>query len=191
MAEGGASDWSAKLVRDDLGGSAAFGALAYAGFSLGMAGGRLITDRLYSRWGSTGLLRRSGAFAALTLGACLAVGTSVSAIAGFGAFGLGLAGVVPTLFRAGGSQPGVSTGPALAVVSSLGYFGLLVGPPIIGGLAQLTSLRLACVVLVVAGMLVVALAPYASPSRAEAADDPIEQNEQRSDEEIRNLSIEN
>jgi Major Facilitator Superfamily len=190
LAEGGASDWSAKLVRDDLGGSAALGALAYAAFSLGMAGGRLIADRLFSRWGSTGLLRRSGAFAALTLGACLAVGTSASAIAGFGGFGLGLAGVVPTLFRAGGSQPGVSTGPGLAVVSSLGYLGLLVGPPIIGGLAQLTSLRLACVLLVLAGMLVVALAPYAAPSR-EAASDPSEQNEQRPDDEVRSLPLEN
>jgi MFS family permease len=174
LAEGGASDWSAKLVRDELGGSAALGALAYAAFSVGMAGGRLIADRLYSRWGSAGLLRRSGAFAALTLSVGLALGTSASAIAGFGALGLGLAGVVPTLFRAGGSQPGVSTGPALAVVSSLGYFGLLVGPPIIGGFAQLTSLRLACVLLVLAGMLVVALAPYAAPSRADAAGDAVE-----------------
>jgi hypothetical protein len=191
LAEGGASDWSAKLVHDDLGGSAASGALAYAAFSVGMAGGRLIADRLYSRWGSTGLLRRSGAFAALTLGVGLALGTSASAIAGFGLFGLGLAGIVPTLFRAGGSQPGVSTGPGLAVVSSLGYFGLLVGPPIIGGLAQLTSLRLACVLLGLAGMLVVALAPSAAPSRAETAGDPIDQNEQRQDEEIHTLSIEN
>jgi MFS family permease len=191
LAEGGSSDWSAKLVRDDLGGSAALGAIAYAAFSLGMAAGRLVSDRLYSRWGSAGLLRRSGAFAALTLGVGLAIGTPASAVAGFGAFGLGLAGIVPTLFRAGGSQPGVSTGPGLAVVSSLGYFGLLVGPPIIGGLAQVTSLRLACVLLVLAGTLVVALAPYAAPSRAEIADDPIEQNEQRPDEEIRNLPIEN
>lgn len=191
LAEGGASDWSAKLVRDGLGGSAAVGAIAYAAFSVGMAAGRLVSDRLYSRWGSAGLLRRSGALAALTLGGGLAIGTPASAVAGFGAFGLGLAGVIPTLFRAGGSQPGVSTGPGLAVVSSLGYFGLLAGPPAVGGLAQLTSLRLACVLLVLAGMLVVALAPSAAPSRTDAAGDAVEQNEQRPGEEVRTLSLEN
>ncbi|MDQ6606389.1 MAG: MFS transporter, partial [Actinomycetota bacterium] len=136
MAEGGASDWSAKLVRDDLAGSAALGAIAYAGFSIAMGAGRLITDRLWARWGSVALLRRSGALAGLGFAAGLLPGTAPAAIAGFAALGLGLAGVVPTLFRAGADEPGVSTGPALAVVSSLGYLGFLAGPPLIGGVAQ-------------------------------------------------------
>jgi MFS family permease len=161
MAEGGASDWSAKLVRDDLAGSAALGAIAYAVFSIAMGTGRLITDRLWSRWGSTGLLRRCGALAGLGFAAGLLPGTPLSAVLGFAALGLGLAGVVPTLFRAGADQPGVSTGPALAVVSSLGYLGFLAGPPLIGGVAQLTSLRLACGLLALAGLVVVVLAPTA------------------------------
>jgi MFS family permease len=159
MAEGGASDWSAKLVRDDLAGTAALGAVAYAVFSVGMGSGRLLADRLWTRWGAAGLLRRSGALAALGFAAGLAAGTVPGAIAGFAALGLGLAGVVPTVFRAGADHPGVSTGPALAVVSSLGYLGFLAGPPIIGGIAQLTSLRVACGVLVLAGLVVLLLAP--------------------------------
>jgi hypothetical protein len=161
MAEGGASDWSAKLVRDDLAGSAALGAIAYAVFSIGMGSGRLVADRLWARWGSTGLLRRCGALAGLGFAAGLAPASAPIAIAGFAALGLGLAGVVPTLFRAGADEPGVSTGPALAVVSSLGYIGFLAGPPLIGGVAQLTSLRLACGLLALAGLLVFALAPSA------------------------------
>ncbi len=161
MAEGGASDWSAKLVRDDLAGSAALGAIAYAVFSIAMGTGRLIADRLWARWGSAGLLRRCGALAGLGLAAGLAPGTAPMAIAGFAALGLGLAGVVPTLFRAGAGEPGVATGPALAVVSSLGYLGFLAGPPLIGGVAQLTSLRLACGLMTLAGLLVVLLAPNA------------------------------
>jgi MFS family permease len=161
MAEGGASDWSAKLVRDDLAGTAALGAIAYAVFSIGMGAGRLLTDRLWVRWGAAGLLRRSGALAALGFAAGLGAGTVPSAIAGFTALGLGLAGVVPTLFRAGADHPGVSTGPALAAVSSLGYLGFLAGPPIVGGIAQLTSLRLACGVIVLAGLVVLLLAPVA------------------------------
>jgi MFS family permease len=161
LAEGGASDWSAKLVRDDLAGTAALGAIAYAVFSIAMGAGRLLTDRLWARWGAGGLLRRSGALAALGFAAGLAAGTAPSAIAGFVALGLGLAGVIPTLFRAGADHPGVSTGPALAAVSSLGYLGFLAGPPAIGAIAQLTSLRLACGVLVLAGFVVLMLAPVA------------------------------
>jgi hypothetical protein len=166
VAEGGASDWSAKLVRDDLAGTAALGAVAYAVFSVAMGGGRLLADRLWARWGPDGLLRRSGALAALGFAVGLGVGTVGSAVAGFAALGLGLAGVIPTLFRAGADHPGVPTGPALAAVSSLGYLGFLAGPPIIGGLAQLTSLRLACGVLVLAGVIVVVLAPLAGPRPA-------------------------
>jgi hypothetical protein len=164
MAEGGASDWSAKLIRDELAGSAAFGAVTYAAFSIAMASGRLVADPLWKRWGSVGLLRRSGALAAVGFAAGLAIGTVGSALVGFAALGLGLAGVVPTLFRAGADQPGVPTGPALAAVSSLGYLGFMAGPPLIGGVAQLTSLRLACSLLVLAGALVMLLAPSAAPA---------------------------
>jgi predicted MFS family arabinose efflux permease len=163
MAEGGASDWSAKLVRDSLAGSAALGAIAYAVFSIGMGCGRLIADRLWARWGATGLLRRCGLLAAVGFAGGLLAGTAPAAIAGFAALGLGLAGVVPTLFRAGADEPGVPTGPALAAVSSLGYLGFLAGPPLIGGVAQLTSLRLACGLLVAAGLLVFVLASSAEP----------------------------
>jgi predicted MFS family arabinose efflux permease len=163
MAEGGASDWSAKLVRDELAGSAALGAIAYAVFSVAMGTGRLIADRLWTRWGSAGLLRRCGALAAFGFAAGLAWGTAPAAIAGFAALGLGLAGVVPTLFRAAADEPGVSTGPALAAVSSLGYLGFLAGPPLIGGVAQLTSLRLASGLLVLAGLIVMLLASHATP----------------------------
>jgi predicted MFS family arabinose efflux permease len=170
VAEGGSSDWSAKLVHDDLAGSAALGAIAYAVFSVAMGSGRLIADRLWTRWGSVGLLRRCGALAAVGFAAGLAVGTAPAAVAGFAALGLGLAGVVPTLFRAGADQPGVSTGPALSAVTSLGYLGFLAGPPLIGGIAQLTSLRMACTVLALAGVLVVLLAGVAAvPGRGEAA----------------------
>ena len=162
MAEGGAADWSAKLVRDDLASSAALGAITYAVFSVAMGTGRLMADRLWTRWGSVGLLRRCGALAALGFGAGLALGTAPAAIAGFAALGLGLAGVVPTLFRAGADQPGVSTGPALAAVTSLGYLGFLGGPPLIGGVAQVTSLPLACGIMVLAGLLVVLLARAAA-----------------------------
>jgi predicted MFS family arabinose efflux permease len=163
MAEGGASDWSAKLVADDLGGSAALGAIAYAVFAAGMGCGRLVADRLWARWGAVGLLRRSGALAGVGFAAGLATGTAPLAIVGFLALGLGLSGVAPTLFRAGADQPGVPTGPGLAAVSSLGYLGFLAGPPLVGAVAQASSLRAAATLLALAGLLVLLMAPVAAP----------------------------
>ena len=179
MAEGGASEWSAKLVRDDLAGTAALGAIADAVFSVGMGAGRLLADRLWARWGAGGLLRRSGVLAALGFAAGLGVGTVPSAIAAFAALGVGLAGVIPTLFRAGADHPGVSTGPALAAVSSLGYLGFLAGPPVIGAVAQFTSLRMACGVLVLAGVIVLLLAPVADGQPGAPAPEVLNTSERR------------
>lgn len=169
LAEGAASDWSAKLVHDDLAGSAALGAIAYAVFSVTMGTGRLTTDRLWARWGSARLLRRSGTVAGVGFALGLAAGDAPAAIAGFALLGLGLSGVVPTLFRSAAAERNVATGPALAAVSSLGYLGFLAGPPIIGGIAQITSLRLACGLLVLASLVVVALAGSADSEPAASA----------------------
>lgn len=172
LAEGGAQDWSAKLVDDELAGSAALGAVAFAVFAAGMGIGRLLADALWARWGAVGLLRRSSALAAIGFAVALAIGTPIAAILGFGTLGLGLSGVAPTLFRSAADEPGVPTGPALAATSSLGYLGFLAGPALIGGLAEATSLRAAALALVAAATLVFALAGTASPARVRATAAP-------------------
>jgi hypothetical protein len=55
--------------------------------------------------------------------------------------GLGLAAVVPTLFRAAGSQPGIPASMGIAAVSTMGYAGGLIGPPVIGTVAGVATLR--------------------------------------------------
>ena len=170
LAEGGAADWSAKLVRDDLAGTAALGAVAYAAFSLAMGTGRLLSDQVWTRWGPVKLLKRFSLLASAGFATALAIGTAPAAIAGFAALGLGLSGVVPTLFRSAARQPGVATGPALAAVSTLGYTGFLAGPPLVGGLAQLTSLRLACGLFVLSGLLVLRLASSARSPAGKTAE---------------------
>lgn len=172
LAEGAAMDWSAKLVRDELDSTAALGAIAYAVFSGGMAVGRLLADGLWRRWGAVGLLRRSGALAAVGFAIGLSIGTPASAILGFLALGLGLSGVAPTLFRSAADEPGVPTGPALAATSSLGYLGFLAGPAIIGGLAEAASLYAAAFALVASATLVFALAGTARPSTPRTIPEP-------------------
>lgn len=165
LTEGAAADWSAKLVSEPLHASEAMGALAYATFSLAMGGGRLMADRLWERWGARGLVRRAGTFAAVGFGAGLAAGSAPSALAGFAALGLGLSGIVPTLFRTAAATPGIPTGTALAAVSSLGYLGFVAGPPLIGGVAELTGLQAATGLLALAAAIVVVLAPAPMPER--------------------------
>jgi hypothetical protein len=78
---------------------------------------------------------------------------AVPAIVGFTMLGLGLGAIVPICLRAGGSQPGIPSGFGIAAVSTMGYAGLLTGPPIIGTVAGVVGLRAALAMVV--GLLVV------------------------------------
>ena len=143
LAEGAAGDWSAVYVEDALGAPASQAALAFAAFSAAMTLGRLVGDRLVAALGSVRLLRRSGLLAGLGLGAALVLAMPAAAIVGFGLLGAGLSVVIPAVFRSAAATPGAAPGPSLALVSTLGYLGFLAGPPLVGGLAELTSLPVA------------------------------------------------
>jgi hypothetical protein len=83
----------------------------------------------------------------------LLLNLAVPAIVGFTMLGLGLGAIVPICLRAGGSQPGIPSGFGIAAVSTMGYAGLLTGPPIIGTVAGAVGLRAALAMVV--GLLVV------------------------------------
>jgi hypothetical protein len=104
------------------------------------------------------LLQASGALAAAGLGGGLLIGTPTVAIVGFGLVGLGIANMIPVLFSAAGRIPGVQAGTALAAVASTGYFGFLAGPPLIGFVAEATSLPAALGIVSVCCMLIVVCA---------------------------------
>ena len=75
--------------------------------------------------------------------------------------GAGLGVVVPVLFRAAGTTPGVSAGAGVAAVSTLGWFGFLAGPPSIGLAAHVVGLRAALGLVVVAALVLASLARLA------------------------------
>jgi len=166
LSEGAAIDWSALYVNDALGASAATGALVLAVFQLAMTTGRLVGDRVTVALGPVLVVRGGGLVAAAGLGVTLLVGHPVAAFLGFACLGIGLAVVFPVALRAATQQPGISAGPALAGVSTMGYFGFLVGPPLIGGLASATSLPTALWLVVSLTLLQAALAGAARTGRA-------------------------
>lgn len=154
--EGAMADWSAVYLRDVTGAGPGLAAAGFATFSLAMAVGRSVGDRLTIRLGPMRLVRASGAVSALGLALALAVGEPWAAVVGFGAVGAGLSIVFPAVLTAAGRLPGSAAGAAIAAVSMFGYSGFLVGPPIIGFVAEALTLR-AGLAIVVATSAVIAL----------------------------------
>ena len=130
--------------------------------------GRLFGDRLVDRFGPQAVVRFGGALAAVGFGLGLVVAQPVAAIIGFACLGAGMSGVVPIIFRASGHVPGMAAGVGLAAASSMGYLGFLVGPPTIGGLAELTGLPTALILLVALAGTVALLAPTTRYARSSA-----------------------
>lgn len=142
LAEGSIGDWVAVLLNTEMGTGQGTAALGLTAFSLTMGVGRLVSDRLTHALGPRRLVRGGGLLAAASLATALAVGDPAVAIGCFALMGVGLAALFPITVRAAGQSQDVA-GPAVAVVSGLGYFGFVAGPPTIGFLAEVTSLRAA------------------------------------------------
>lgn len=170
LAEGAANDWSAVYLHSSLGAPVGLAAIGYTVFSATMAAGRLAGDRLADRVGPARLVRLSSGVAAVSFGAALLVGQVWSGLAGFALLGAGLSFVVPLVFSAaaGLGRPG----PNLAMVTSCGYLGVLAGPAIIGGLAELVGLPAALGTVVVLCGMIAALAPVVLPRTSPSAAGP-------------------
>jgi predicted MFS family arabinose efflux permease len=164
LAEGSVADWSAVYLHESIGSSEAVAAAGLAGFSLTMAIGRLAGDRLTMVFGSSALAGGGALLAAVGLGAGLAAQEPAATIAGFMAMGAGLAATFPIVVTAAANRPEAASGAALAAVTTTGYSGFMVGPPVIGLVAELTSLRAALLLPVALCLVAAALAPAVSRS---------------------------
>lgn len=159
LGEGAMADWSAVFLRRSLGTSEGLAAAGYAAFSLAMAAGRFAGDGVIARLGPVRTSRVGGALGVAGMALALGVAQPWAVLAGFAAVGLGFAAVVPIAFSAAGSVPGVSPGAGISTVSTVGYLGFLVGPPIIGLVAEASSLRAALGIVAGLSATIIALAP--------------------------------
>lgn len=149
-AEGVMYDWSVLYLKQELGLPQAQAGLGFAVFSAAMALARFGGDALRARLPEPTLLRGGATLAGLAMAALLLIGHPWVALAGYALVGIGLALIVPILYNAATRVPGVSRAAAIASVSSIGYSGFLVGPPLIGSVAQAVSLTAAMSLVVVA-----------------------------------------
>jgi fucose permease len=161
-AEGVMYDWSVLYLKQELGMEQSRAALGYAVFAAAMATARFGGDALRARWAERRIVAIGAALAAVAMAVLLVAAMPPVALAGYVVVGVGVALVVPILFNAATRVPGVSRAAAIASVSSIGYAGFMVGPPLIGAIAKATTLTHAMAVVAFAAA-VLALGARAIP----------------------------
>lgn len=158
LCEGCMFDWSGvyfqRVVRPD----ATMVTSGYVACMCTMALGRFISDYFTHRLGAARMLQISSALITAGLLTAVALPYLVPAIVGFLLVGFGIASVTPLAYSAAGQARTVSPGVALALVSTIGYFGFLLGPPLIGLLGEVFNLRISFALVAVIGAAVGILA---------------------------------
>ncbi|MFD5898536.1 MFS transporter [Streptomyces sp. NPDC060366] len=164
--EGALADWGALHLAQDLDAGAGLAAAGYSLFALAMTVGRLSGTALLERLGQTRTLVAGGAVAALGMLLGALAPTTWLALLGFAVTGLGLANIFPVAVARAGALAGPS---GVAAASTLGYGGMLLGPPAIGFLADWFSLPVA---LTTVALLAAAAALIAYSARNVSAPEP-------------------
>ncbi|MBO0829528.1 MAG: MFS transporter [Streptosporangiales bacterium] len=151
ICEGAASDWLTLLFHDGRGASPGAAAAAFTTYTAAMAAGRFLGTNTIAALGRTRALRLTGLVAAVGIACALVVPTYAGGLVGTALWGLGISIVFPAAMSSAGDA-GRRPADAIAAVSTVGYGGFLIGPPLIGFLARAFELRNALwVVAVLAG----------------------------------------
>jgi MFS family permease len=143
LCEGAAADWSGNYLRTVVGTGSGVAALSYAAYTLTMVVTRFGAIRLHSRLPSRRLLPALALLAAVGMSIMLAAVSPLLSVIGFASLGAGVALLVPTAFSTAYSAGGA--GSAIAIVAATGWLGYLLGPPLIGYLADRIGLSAALV----------------------------------------------
>ena len=165
LVEDAGSTWAAVYLSGSLGAPATIAAAGFVALVGAQFVGRLVGDRLVDRFGQRAVARTGGALVALGTGLALAIPSVPGTIAGFAAAGFGVATLVPAAMQQADELPGLRAGTGLTLVSWLMRLGFLLSPPIVGLVADATSLRTGLLVLPLAGVVVVLLAGVLAPRR--------------------------
>ncbi|WP_435737564.1 MFS transporter [Cellulosimicrobium sp. PMB13] len=168
LVEDAGSTWAAVYLSGSLGAPATLAAAGFVALVGAQFVGRLVGDRLVDRFGQRAVARTGGALVAVGTGLALAFPSVPGTIAGFAAAGFGVATLVPAAMQQADELPGLRAGTGLTLVSWLMRLGFLLSPPVVGLVADATSLRAGLLVLPVTGVVVVLLAGVLAPRRVPA-----------------------
>jgi MFS family permease len=163
--EDAGSSWATLYLNDSLGAPGAIAVFGYIAMVGSQFVGRMIGDRLVDRFGERWVARIGGLITAAGMGAALAFPSVPGTIAGFAAAGLGVSTLIPAAMHAADQLPGLRAGTGLMVVAWLLRVGSVSSPPVVGLIADATSLRIGLLVVPVAGVAAMLLAAALSPRR--------------------------
>ena len=139
--EGTMFDWSGVYFSEIVKAPEKWTTLGYAAFMITMAGGRFVGDYFIERFGKKHILQISGVMMGTGLLISVFFPTIIICTLAFMLVGLGVACTVPTVYSVAGQHKTINPGVALAMVSSISFLGFLMGPPLIGYIAELFDLR--------------------------------------------------
>ncbi len=139
--EGVMFDWSGVYFKEIVKAPGALVILGYTSFMIMMASGRFIGDKLVHKFGSKKVLQFSGFTISIGLFLAVLFPYIIPCTLSFMLVGIGVSSVIPTVYSTAGKNTKVPTSVALTTVSSVSFLGFLIGPPIIGYVAELTSLK--------------------------------------------------
>ena len=157
ICEGAMFDWSVIYFRKVVHAQNAWMGAGYTAFMCTMALGRFTADWFTGHYGLKRTLQISGSLTAMGLLVAVIFPYLTSSMLGFMLVGAGVSSVVPIIYSSAGKTKGVPTGVALTAVSTIGFIGFLVGPPIIGFIAGATSLRVSFTLIAAMGLSVAIL----------------------------------
>ncbi|MET7304702.1 MFS transporter [Embleya sp. NPDC005575] len=162
------ANWSAVYLEKVLDSSEAFAVVPYIAYMITTLVGRSVGDLGVRRWGMVNVVRGGAVVAAAGFAVIMAAPHAAVGLLGFVILGVGLCVLVPQTFAAGGRQSPQDADEAVARLNIFNYVGFLVGTPLVGGIADLASFRVAMLVPLFLVLAVVplarAFAPHGEPA---------------------------
>ena len=152
--EGVMFDWSGVYFKDIVKAPGPLVILGYTSFMIMMASGRFLGDGLINKFGRERVMQISGVMISVGLFTAVFLPYIIPCTIAFMLVGLGVATIVPTVYSMAGKNPTVPPGEALTIVSSVSFLGFLMGPPVIGHIAEAFGLQFSFAFIGIFGVLI-------------------------------------
>lgn len=150
-------DWSALYFQKEVNPDKTIATAAFVIYLVAMTTGRLFGDRLVTKSGINKVLKYSGLFIFCGLFIAVALPFTITAGLGYILVGFGVSCIVPMIFSLAGKSKNMSSSSALASISTVGYLGFVLVPPMVGYIAQAASLRWSFGIIAIFGAVIVYL----------------------------------
>lgn len=139
--EGCMFDWTGVYFRQVVMADERYVSAGYVAFMITMSAGRFLGDGMSTRFGRRRWVMISGGLISLGIGITVLMPAIIPAVVGCMLTGIGVSSIIPLMYSTAGRDTRMASGIAIASVAGIGYLGFLLGPPIIGHIAEAVGLR--------------------------------------------------